>query len=224
VLPSRLRIYYTITKKKSSSLVKINTKMFQSSSAPKETGCMKSPVQMENPVGTALVFPRRKAGQAKLGRGTQAVLLTKSDLEKLMHLRLGEASKQLGLGATTVKKVCRMLGILQWSNAPSREHCDDGRSDENHGSSLESVSSRKSFLDNTQAVAWPAHSLNNEHESCMASGSAVASDTGPGIIFTASTATAQERADSPTSTSTSSSSTVDGGRSADPSEALNPAP
>jgi len=116
-----------------------------------------------------------------------------------------------------------MRGIHQWSNAPSREHCDVGRSVENHGSSLESVASRKSFFDNTEAFPWPAHSLNTEQASCMASGSGVASDSGLGIIFTASTTTAQERADSSTSTGTSSSSTVDGGRSADPSEALDPA-
>ena len=180
---------------------------------------------MESPAGTALVHPRRKAGQAKLGRGTQAVTLTKSDLEKLMHLRLGEASKQLGLCATTVKKVCRTLGIHKWDKASSQD-------------SVESVSSRESFFDNTQAFAWPAHS----HIS------GVASDSGLGISFTASTATAQERPpstpssstlshisditsaarirtdDNSTSTGTSSSSTVDGGRSADPSEALHPAP
>jgi len=179
---------------------------------------------MKSPVGTALVHPRRKAGQAKLGRGKQAVLLTKSDLEKLMHLRLEEASKQLGISVTTVKKVCRTLGIHTWNNASSREHCDDGRSVEIHGSSLESVSSRKSFFDNTQAVPWPAHSLNNEHASCMASGSGVASDAGLGIIITASTATAQERADSSPSTSTSPSSTADGGSGTHPSENLDPAP
>jgi hypothetical protein len=52
------------------------------------------------------------------------VLLTKSDLEKLMHLRLSEASKQLGLSATTVKKVCRTLGIYKWNNTSFREHYD----------------------------------------------------------------------------------------------------
>ena len=206
------------------SEVRYPTVIGHKSSTRKEAECNKSPVQMKSPVGTALVHPRRKAGQTKLGRGTPAVLLTKSDLEKLMHLRLGEASKQLGISATTVKKVCRKLDIHTWSNAPSREHCDDRRSVEMHGSSLESVSSHKSFIDNTQASQWPAHSLNNEQASCMASGSSVASESGLGMIFTASTATAQERADSCTPTSTSSSSTVDGGRSADPSETLNPAP
>ena len=157
-----------------------------------------SPVQMESPVGTTVVHPRRKAGQPKLGRGTQVVLLTKSDLG------LGEASKQLGLSATTVKKVCRTLGIHKWSSASSREHRD----------SLESASSRKSFFDNTQAFAWPAHSHN----------SGAASDSGLSISYTASTATAQERADNSTPTGRSSPNTVDGGRSAHPSEALDPAP
>jgi len=76
-------------------------------------------------VDTAVIHPRRKLGQAKLGRGTQAVLLNKRDLESLMHLRLSGASKQLGISATTVKKVCRTLGIYKWGNASLREHCAD---------------------------------------------------------------------------------------------------
>jgi len=174
---------------------------------------------VKSPVGTALVLPRRKAEQDMLGRDTQAVLLTKSDLEKLMHLRLGDACKQLGLSVTAVKKVCRALGIHTWNDSSFQEHCDDGSSVEIHGSSLESASSRKSFFDNTQTFAWPAHAQSNEQPSCMASGSGVASDSGLGIITT-STATAQERADNSTSTSASSSSTVDGGSGDDPSEAL----
>ncbi|KAJ1464780.1 hypothetical protein T484DRAFT_1649135, partial [Baffinella frigidus] len=68
---------------------------------------------MKSPVDTALVHPRRKAGQAKLGRGALAIIVSKSDVEQLMHLRLSEASKQLGLSATTLKKVCRTLGIYK---------------------------------------------------------------------------------------------------------------
>jgi len=84
---------------------------------------------LKSPVDIALVHPRRKAGQAKLGKGTRAVLLTRSDIEKLMpHHRLSEASKQLGLSVTTVKKVSRKLGIRQWNNRSSREDLDDGRS------------------------------------------------------------------------------------------------
>ena len=74
-------------------------------------------------VDTAVIHPRRKLGQAKLGRGTRAVSLTKRDLENLMHLRLSVASKQLGISATTVKKVCRTLGINTWGNASFRGHC-----------------------------------------------------------------------------------------------------
>ena len=81
---------------------------------------------MKSPVETAVIHPRRKLGQAKLGRGTLAVLLTKGDLENLMHLRLSEASTQLGLSATTVKKICRKMGIYNWSSVSPREHCDHG--------------------------------------------------------------------------------------------------
>ena len=172
---------------------------------------------MKSPAGTVLVRPRRKAGQAKLGRGgTTAVILQKSDIEKLMHLRLREASKQLGLSASTVKKVCRTLGIYNWGkDASSREES-------------------QSIFDNTRACAWPTHSHTSEHASCMAPGSGVASDSGLGILltapmssarsYTASAAAAQERADNWTSTRASSSSTVDGGSGADPSEAPNPTP
>ncbi|KAJ1472881.1 hypothetical protein T484DRAFT_1838529, partial [Baffinella frigidus] len=99
---------------------------------------------MESPADTALVHPRRKAGQAKLGRGTQAVLLTKRDLEDLMHLRLSEASKLLGLSSTTVKKVCRTLGIHKWNNTSFQEHCDDG-----HGSSPISKKNKPSLKEHT---------------------------------------------------------------------------
>ena len=157
---------------------------------------------MHSPVDAALVYPRRKAGQANLGRGTQAVLLTKSDLEKLMHrgLGLGRASKQLGLCKTTVKKVCRTLGICQWEKAAS------------------SRAESQFFFNSRLAVASPAHS-HNEEASYMAPVSGMASDSGLRISCTAPTAIAQERADNSTSTSASSSSTVDEGRGADPGEA-----
>jgi len=206
---------------------------------------MKSPAHVESPVGTALVHPRRKGGQAKLGRGgRQAVHLTKSDLEKLMHLRLPEASRQLGLSTTTVKKVCRTLGIYKWDKAES------------------SRAESQSFFDNRRAL--PALSHTSEHASCMAAGSGV----GLGISYTASTAAEHEPADNAPSPNASSSTvtkvakvshdpapsssclppppstastlpplptcpafprttaprTVHGGRGADPSETLNPTP
>mmetsp|Transcript_55659 Transcript_55659/g.132717 ORF Transcript_55659/g.132717 Transcript_55659/m.132717 type:complete len:250 (-) Transcript_55659:63-812(-) len=83
---------------------------------------------MKSPADTAMVHPRRKAGQAKLGRGAPSVVVTRGDLEKLQHLRLSEASTQLGLSATTVKKLCRTLGIFKWSNTSLEEHCDDRHS------------------------------------------------------------------------------------------------
>ena len=158
------------------------------------------PVHMKSPDGTVLVHPRRKAGQVKLGKGCTAVLLTKSDLEKLMHLRLGEASEQLGLSASTVKKACRTLGIYKWR------------------------AQSQSVFDNRRAFAYPAHSHASEQASCVASGPSVASGSGLGIVYTTPTSAAQERAVSVTSPSASSSSTVHGGKSADPSEALNPTP
>ena len=180
---------------------------------------MKSPVHMESPVGTVRVHPRRKAGHAKLGRGTQAVHLTRSDLVSMsMHLRLREASEQLGLSTTTVKKACRTLGIYKWNTTSIGECCDDGSDDENHGNSLESVPSSaesQSVFDNKRAVAWPAHSPTSEQASCMALGSGVTSGS------TTSTAAAQERADEATLSRESSSSTVDSGRAAEPGEALN---
>ena len=171
-----------------------------------ETPHMQSPVHMEIPVGTVLVYPRRKHGQANLGRGTQAVLLTKSDLEELMHLRLGEASKQLGLSTSTVKKVCRTLGIFMWKKAVS------------------SSAERQSFFDNMRASALPSLSHTSEQASCMVAGSGVASGSGLSIRYTTSTAAEQEPADNAPSTSASSSSTVDGGTGADPSETRNPTP
>ena len=167
---------------------------------------MNSPVHMESPVGTVLVHPRRKGGQAKLGRGTQAVLLTKSDLEKLRHLRLGEASKQLGISTTTVKKVCRTLGIFMWKKAAS------------------SRAESQSLFDNRRALALPAPAHTSEQGSCMAAGSSVASGSGLGISYTTSKAAEQQPADNATSTGASSSSTVDGERGADPSETINPTP
>jgi len=169
---------------------------------------MKSPVHMKSPVDIALVHPRRKAGEAKLGKGTRPMMLTRSDIEKLMpHLRLSEASKQLGLSPTTVKKVCRKLGIDKWNNSPSfRGDGDDGRSpfspDAFNGVSAplpvvdvsaSSLAASQSFLDNGRTFAWLAHSHTIEQASCMAPGSGVASGSGLGFMHTTSTAAAQLR-------------------------------
>ena len=164
---------------------------------------------MKSPVDTALVHPRRKAGQAKLGRGTSAVLLTRSDIERLMpHLRLSEASTQLGLSPTTVKKACRKLGIHKWGKFPSVwADCDNGRSplpplSFNSVSaplpvvdvSASSLAVCRSFLDNGRMSAWLAHLHTSEQASCMAPGSGGASGSGLSFMYTPATAAAQLRA------------------------------
>ena len=188
---------------------------------------------MKSPCDTALVHPRRKAGQAKLGKSARAVLLTRSDIEKLMpYLRLSEAAKQLGLSATTVKKVCRKLGIRHWNTTSFREDCDDGRNDVSaplpvadvmhidqvtSPMKLESDSTptaSQSFFDNGRAFTWPPHSHTSEQASCMSSGSVVASGSGLDFSYTTSTAAAQQRASVATpafSRSASASSSTDSG-------------
>ncbi|KAJ1479021.1 hypothetical protein T484DRAFT_1815962 [Baffinella frigidus] len=97
---------------------------------------------------------------AKLGRGTQAVVLTKSGVEKMMHLSLSNASKELGLSMTTVKKMCRTLGIDQWNNRSL--HKSDCNVTHKHASSR---AASQPSLDEWRAFAPPPPSHTREQTS-----------------------------------------------------------
>jgi len=62
-----------------------------------------------------LVFPRRgrKAGEAER-KVQDPVLITYQVMQRLFHLPLTEAARQLGLSPTAIKGACRRLGIKKW--------------------------------------------------------------------------------------------------------------
>jgi len=63
------------------------------------------------------LFTRRKQGDAtRTGRrkAGASVVLRKQEICKLFAQSQGEAAKQLGISITTLKKVCRKMGIVRW--------------------------------------------------------------------------------------------------------------
>ena len=70
--------------------------------------------------GMSCVFAsRRKEGEdvdpnAPL---TRHIEVNYKDLEKVFHLPLREAAREIGLGQTTFKKACRYLNIVRWPYA-----------------------------------------------------------------------------------------------------------
>jgi len=62
------------------------------------------------------VFPRRMPGQSTAGRqsGQRPVLLEYDDLVPYFKLSQQQACSELGIGLSTMKRVCRKLGIKRW--------------------------------------------------------------------------------------------------------------
>mmetsp|Transcript_45782 Transcript_45782/g.114763 ORF Transcript_45782/g.114763 Transcript_45782/m.114763 type:complete len:337 (-) Transcript_45782:176-1186(-) len=62
-----------------------------------------------------LVFPRRGRKSGELDKKVQdPVLITFEVMQRLFHLPLTEAARQLGLSPTAIKGACRRLGIKKW--------------------------------------------------------------------------------------------------------------
>mmetsp|Transcript_53930 Transcript_53930/g.131865 ORF Transcript_53930/g.131865 Transcript_53930/m.131865 type:complete len:289 (+) Transcript_53930:398-1264(+) len=69
--------------------------------------------------GDFSITPRRKAGQPTAQETDRApVILTRELLESYFCMSLNTASRELGICATAIKKVCRKMGIKKW---PYRE-------------------------------------------------------------------------------------------------------
>jgi len=60
------------------------------------------------------IFPRRKAGQDKLGSNRPPIVITRQVLESHFNMPQQQVCKKLGICATVIKKVCRQLGIEKW--------------------------------------------------------------------------------------------------------------
>jgi len=62
-----------------------------------------------------LVFPRRGRKSGEGDKKVQdPVLITHDVMQRLFHLPLTEAARQLGLSPTAIKGACRRLGIKKW--------------------------------------------------------------------------------------------------------------
>jgi hypothetical protein len=74
-----------------------------------------------------VILPRRKAGQTAVDRDTvEPVILNRALLQSLFHLPLATASSRLGLSATSIKKVCRKIGIIKWPYKSCRKRSPTG--------------------------------------------------------------------------------------------------
>eukprot|EP00286_Rhodomonas_abbreviata_P028815 CAMPEP_0181310438 /NCGR_PEP_ID=MMETSP1101-20121128/12586_1 /TAXON_ID=46948 /ORGANISM="Rhodomonas abbreviata, Strain Caron Lab Isolate" /LENGTH=409 /DNA_ID=CAMNT_0023417067 /DNA_START=35 /DNA_END=1264 /DNA_ORIENTATION=- len=60
------------------------------------------------------IFPRKKAGQDKLGSNRPPIIITRAVLEKYFDMPQQLVCKKMGICATVIKKVCRQLGIDKW--------------------------------------------------------------------------------------------------------------
>mmetsp|Transcript_45857 Transcript_45857/g.110378 ORF Transcript_45857/g.110378 Transcript_45857/m.110378 type:complete len:293 (+) Transcript_45857:71-949(+) len=74
-----------------------------------------------------VILPRKKGGDkhscaggleaihgGATAKAQQPIALSRALLSSLFHLPLSEASYRLGLSATSIKKVCRKIGIAKW--------------------------------------------------------------------------------------------------------------
>jgi len=106
---------------------------------------------------TQVILPRRKAGQPETERESEPVVLNRDVLESLFHLPLAAASGKLGLSATSIKKVCRRMGIIKWPYKSCRS-----------GSKRGSGATSPTSSENSAAATPPHHesasSLEDEDE------------------------------------------------------------
>ncbi|EKX33618.1 hypothetical protein GUITHDRAFT_155982 [Guillardia theta CCMP2712] len=87
----------------------------------------------------ARVFPRRKRGEPGCySKGRDGIRLGYEDITGLFHMRQTEAAKYLGISLTTMKSVCRRVGITRWPYSRQRDRAgspcstDSASSDEAH--------------------------------------------------------------------------------------------
>ena len=84
----------------------------------------RDPDACRSTVKELVIFPRRKAGQAK--RSNQApIKLTKEMLAGMMCLQLKSAAEQLGISRTALKNACRNLGLPRWPFRTTKSGADD---------------------------------------------------------------------------------------------------
>jgi predicted DNA-binding protein (UPF0251 family) len=60
------------------------------------------------------VVPRSKQDSDSINTTNVAVELNRETLQSMFHMRLPEAAKRLGVSETTLKQVCRKLGVPRW--------------------------------------------------------------------------------------------------------------
>mmetsp|Transcript_2209 Transcript_2209/g.5146 ORF Transcript_2209/g.5146 Transcript_2209/m.5146 type:complete len:325 (-) Transcript_2209:137-1111(-) len=109
------------------------------------------------------VYPRRKAGQPKMGSDRPAVLVTREFLGQNFHLPLSVVAKKLNLSGTVTKNLCRKLGIEKWPYKRVRTASDRANSAKHEGEISEA--STASPLPNRQPFPWPDNHPHTETSS-----------------------------------------------------------
>jgi len=84
---------------------------------PSSTSSMHSDPQPTSPTrAQAKVFTRRKAGQSSTGRqpGQDPLVIEFNDLVPFFKVSQRQACTELGIGLSTIKRLCRKFGIKRW--------------------------------------------------------------------------------------------------------------
>ena len=105
------------------------------------------------------LFPRRKAGQAaerKAKKGDEPVAgpvcFDRKSIEALFGKPQSEAAHELGIALTTLKRLCRNMGIERWpyqrwpqpvrNRPPATRSCDDDEADYHAASEAQLLAQR----------------------------------------------------------------------------------
>ena len=111
--------------------------------------------------GVVHLFPRRKHSEHEVPQKGQApVLVQRETISALFGRPQGEAAQELGLSVTTLKKLCRKLGVARWPySRSSRKSKTPAKIDVQsipHGIIIESDYSYESSADSFSRVASSA--------------------------------------------------------------------
>mmetsp|Transcript_4843 Transcript_4843/g.11674 ORF Transcript_4843/g.11674 Transcript_4843/m.11674 type:complete len:315 (+) Transcript_4843:161-1105(+) len=105
------------------------------------------------------VYPRRKAGEEKMGSDRPPVIVTREVLQQNFQLPLTAVAKKLNLSTTVIKQICRRLKIDKW---PYKRHkssienaSKDGEDKEEDVPSAGSTPQSFSSPRGQDVVSWP---------------------------------------------------------------------
>mmetsp|Transcript_5265 Transcript_5265/g.12653 ORF Transcript_5265/g.12653 Transcript_5265/m.12653 type:complete len:165 (-) Transcript_5265:186-680(-) len=110
------------------------------------------------------VLPRKKQGAPELNH--RFLTISRTRLESMFHMPIKDAADQLDICATSLKRVCRSLGINRWPYVKVQKKSEDS-------SDHAAVSSPQQATDASQASTSPPVSPCSTHEESAENGNSV---------------------------------------------------